>query len=98
MTIAILLIIFFVHLFSGIALLCYVGALLKSSAGQFMEEWLADEASFEQFFFSGKLSASERRVLIAHWYGGAFEAFSSPKFAEARARAFQVGITYQCAL
>ena len=64
------------------------GAVLKEWASEAQEQWLTEGDNFEKFS-SGKLTMSERRVLMTFWIGFAWEKMKWAKHAEMRSRAFE---------
>ena len=63
------------------------GAVLKEWASEAQEQWLTEGDNFEKFS-SGKLTMSERRVLMTYWIGYAWERMKLAKNAEMRYHAF----------
>ena len=64
------------------------GAVLKEWASEAQEQWLTDGDNFEKFA-SGKITMSERRVLMTYWIGYAWEKMKWAKHGEMRHRAFE---------
>ena len=63
------------------------GALIVLLYLRFQDAWLDKDANLEQW--EGKLSASQRRILMTQWLGAAWEAFNSPDYDHARLRYFE---------
>ena len=64
--------------------------LLKILIKNTFHDWLDDDENAEKWYgHDGKFSASERRILITHWSGNAYNTLSSPKYDEFRWRLFQ---------
>lgn len=48
------------------------GKLVKGEADEILNDWLEDEAHFEEWM-GGRMTASRKRVLMTHWYAAGYE-------------------------
>lgn len=55
-----------------------LGFLIKKYVGDFQEDWLENDENME-LWEGNKLTASQRRVLITHWVGGALKKIYTEK-------------------
>ncbi len=49
-----------------------VGSALKRECTEVQDEWLRVQGNFDKWK-EGRISASERRILLTHWYAEAWE-------------------------
>ena len=62
--------------------------LLKTLVNQQQSSWLDSDENADKWY-NGKISAKERRILITHWVGAAYEKISSAEYHDFRWRMFE---------
>ncbi len=69
---------------------CWFGNMLKSMVSKVQEEWLEDENNIDLPSNSDqKLNAKQRRILITHWVGEAYNRSSGEQYAGSRLCCFE---------
>ena len=67
------------------------GALYKRLIGNIQDEWLESQENIDLWLGNSekKLTTSERRILMTHWVGEAYERLQSEEYNQTRYRCFE---------